>query len=169
MEIVPATPRDAEGIAGVHVNAWQTSYRGIVSDAFLDAMNVEDRTKRWLALLADPNCEILVAKGQERVLGFVSFGRHRERQSSPEQGEIWTIYVHPQAWRSGVGRSLMTEALSTLGRSGYGSTWVWVLAANSQAIAFYSSCAFKPQPQSLRRFQLGEQYLEEVALVHNAA
>jgi len=62
----------------------------------------------------------------------------------------------------------MTEALSALERSAYRSTWVWVLSTNPQAIAFYSSLGFKLQAQSARHFQLGEQQLEEAALVRNA-
>jgi ribosomal protein S18 acetylase RimI-like enzyme len=169
MKTLPASLQDAEGIAAAHVSAWQTAYRGIVSDAFLDAMSVDDRTSRWRALLSDQQCSILVAKVHEQVLGFVRYGKHREERSSPEEAEIWTMYVHPKAWRGGIGRSLMTAALSALDQRGYLSTWVWVLAANHQAITFYSSCGFKLQPQSLRSFRLGEQQLEEISLSRNAA
>ena len=34
--IRPAQTADAPGIARVHVEAWRSTYRGIVSDAFLD-------------------------------------------------------------------------------------------------------------------------------------
>jgi GNAT superfamily N-acetyltransferase len=169
VETVPASLQDAEGIAEAHVSAWQTAYRGIVSDAFLDAMSVKDRSTRWRALLDDSDSTILVTKDKDHVHGFISFGKHREPYAIPEEGEIWTMYVHPRAWRTGVGRSLMTEALAALKRRGHLSTWVWVLAANPQAISFYLSCGFQLQASSKRFFTLGEQRLEEVALVRDAA
>ncbi len=169
VKTVPASLQDAEGIADAHVSAWQKAYRGIVSDEFLDAMSVKDRAVRWQALLKDHECTILVAKAQEQVLGFISFGKHREPQAGAEEGEVWTMYVHPTAWRGGLGRSLMSEALESLKDHGYRSTWVWVLAANQRAIAFYLSCGFKLDEGSTRHFQLGGQRLEEVALFRNAA
>jgi ribosomal protein S18 acetylase RimI-like enzyme len=169
VKTVPASLQDAEGIAIAHVSAWQTAYRGIVSDTFLDAMSVTDRSARWRALLGDSECTIIVYKVEDQVLGFISFGKHREPQASPEEGEVWTMYVHPTAWRTGVGRTLIAEALSALEHRGCTSTWVWVLAANAQAIAFYSACGFKLQAVSKRYFQLGDQRLEEVALVRDAA
>jgi ribosomal protein S18 acetylase RimI-like enzyme len=145
VETVPASLQDADGIAEAHVSAWQTAYRGIVSDDFLDAMNVKDRSARWRALLDDPESTILVTKDKDQIHGFISFGKHREPRARPEEGEIWTMYVHPKAWRTGVGRTLMTEALAALQRRDHLSTWVWVLAANPQAIFFYSSCGFQLQ------------------------
>ncbi len=151
------------------MSAWQSAYRGIVSDAFLDAMSVKDRSARWRSLLEDSECTILVSKDKDQVRGFISFGKHREPHASPEEGEIWTMYVHPSAWRTGVGRSLMTQALAALERRGHMSTWVWVLAANPQAISFYLSCGFRLQASSKRFFTLGAQRLEDVALVRDAA
>ena len=169
METVPASLQDAEGIARAHVSAWQTAYRGIVSDAFLDAMSVKDRAARWRTLLEDSECSMLVARDKDQVHGFISFGKHREPHAKPEEGEIWTMYVHPRAWRTGVGRSLMNASLVALELRGHMTTWVWVLAENTQAISFYSACGFKLQAGTKRHFTLGEQRLEEVALVRDAA
>ncbi len=132
-------------------------------------MDVKDRESRWKTLLADPTCSVLVAKAEGQILGFISYGTHRDEHYGPDAGEIWTMYVHPKAWRGGVGKTLMREALSALERAGYSEAWVWVLAKNPQAIAFYKSCGFALLPQSLRTFRLGEQELEEVALARNAA
>ena len=45
--IRPAIPADARPIAEVHVRTWQEAYRGIVPDAVLDALDVDDRERRW--------------------------------------------------------------------------------------------------------------------------
>jgi len=169
MNIRPATAGDEEGIAVAHVRAWQAAYRGIVSDVFLDGLNAAERATRWAEVLRDPNCKLLVAMKDDRVLGFVSFGKSREEQAAPRDGEVWTMYVDPTSWRQGVGQALMREALSALERGGYAAVWVWVLQANSQAIAFYESCGFALQPGTYRCFKLGGQDVAEVSLLHHAA
>jgi L-amino acid N-acyltransferase YncA len=169
MKILPATPGDEEGIATAHVSAWQTAYRGIVSDTFLDALNVPERANSWAGVLRDSSCKVLVAKESDQLLGFVSFGKYREENAAPMSGEVWTMYVHPSSWRAGVGRALLNNALTDLERSGFATVWVWVLQANPQAIAFYTSCGFMLQRNSQRMFQLRGQELAEVALVRNAA
>jgi len=37
-----ATPADARAIAQVRVDAWRVTYRGMIPDAYLDAMTVDD-------------------------------------------------------------------------------------------------------------------------------
>lgn len=168
MQTVPATPDDAEGIAVAHVLAWQDAYRGMVADAFLDAMRVQDGAARWRSIIQDPECAVLVAKSEGKVHGFVSFGRHREPGSKPAEGEIWTLYVHPHSWRGGVGRQLISHALATLASQAFLSTWVWILAENHRAQAFYKACGFSLVPTTHRHFQLAGQSLPEVAMVRVA-
>lgn len=42
-EIRKATIDDAEAISLVHVNSWKTSYSGIVDQAYLNNLHLEDR------------------------------------------------------------------------------------------------------------------------------
>ena len=48
-----ATLADAEAIARVHVLTWQTAYRGLVPDDFLDALAIDRRTETWRNMLGD--------------------------------------------------------------------------------------------------------------------
>src|SRR4051812_34644984 len=42
-----AGPDDAPTIASVHVASWKTTYPGIVKQAYIDALSVEERTRAW--------------------------------------------------------------------------------------------------------------------------
>jgi hypothetical protein len=42
-----ATSADADAIARLHAASWQSAYRGIVPDVFLDADLVGERTAYW--------------------------------------------------------------------------------------------------------------------------
>jgi ribosomal protein S18 acetylase RimI-like enzyme len=169
MKIGLATIGDESGIAAAHVSAWQSAYRGIVSDAFLDELSVPERATRWAETLRDLACTLLVAKDNGQTLGFVSFGKSRQEHATEGEAEIWTLYVHPASWRNGVGKALMGKALTALQQRGFDTVWVWVLQQNARAIGFYLSSGFVLQPNSSRLFKLGKQELAEVALVRHAA
>lgn len=46
-----ATEHDAAAIARVQVESWKATYRGIVLDALLAGLNVEERAARWREIL----------------------------------------------------------------------------------------------------------------------
>lgn len=133
---------DARAVAEVQVAGWHAAYRGLISDAMLDAMTVETREPLWASQFGEPekHPRTTVFQRDRRVIGFGCFGPSR---TSPALGEVWALYVAPHAWRTGAGRALMEEGLSYLEARGYSSTMVWVLDGNARAIRFYEACGFR--------------------------
>ena len=43
---------DARAIAQVRVDAWRTTYRGMIPDAYLDGMKVDDSAALWQRVLS---------------------------------------------------------------------------------------------------------------------
>src|SRR5258706_15455533 len=72
--IRPAVPADAAAIAQVRVDAWRTTYRGMIPDAYLAAMKVEESRALWdKVLTAAPNTtNTFVAEIDGTVVGFAS-------------------------------------------------------------------------------------------------
>ncbi|WP_083573597.1 hypothetical protein [Rossellomorea aquimaris] len=85
-----AVRKDAEGIANVHINSWKTTYKGIVSGDYLDALNVEERRERWEGILAGPHQTYVCVLHTGRIAGFVSIGRERDKLYD---GELYAIYL----------------------------------------------------------------------------
>lgn len=143
MRLRPATVADAAAIAEIHVRAWQTAFRGIVSDERLDAMRVErgvGRFRRKLAPAASGGQRFLVAESGDTVLGFVGFGTTRDEDvDSDRVGEVHGLYVHPKHWRRGVGRRLLHAAIDELAADGFESTTLWTLADSEASRAFYEA------------------------------
>ncbi|WP_259343698.1 hypothetical protein [Oceanobacillus picturae] len=48
MRIRIAKPGDAAGIAKVHVDAWRTTYDGILPQEFLNRLDYGNRTNLWI-------------------------------------------------------------------------------------------------------------------------
>ena len=131
MTIRHAAPGDARGIAEVHVSSWRTSYRGIVPDARLDALDVESRVLFWETKLE--TCFVSVDDGV--ITGFVSAGPAQNDELGAD-GEIYAIYLVEAAKKQGIGRRLMYEAVCSLREAGCRSVSLWLLKENP-ARGFY--------------------------------
>jgi L-amino acid N-acyltransferase YncA len=85
---------------------------------------------------------MLLAVEDEAVIGYTTYGSNRDRDVAAEVGEVRTFFVHPRAWRRGVGSALMGEALRGLPEFGYRHATVWSFADNARANAFYEHHGF---------------------------
>lgn len=123
-------------IALVHVRTWQVAYAHAFPSERLRDISVEVRAERWQQLLAEQPVseQTLVAELGGEIVGFASTGPARE---DPDRGELFAIYVLPDAWGSGAGRALMAGALAHLVESRFGDALLWVLEDNPRARRFY--------------------------------
>ncbi len=143
IELRPAEPSDATGIARVHVDTWRDTYAGMIPDGALLALSPAREAARWRQTISeDPAERVIVAVSDiHGVVGFGSCGRHRG-ENLPFRGEIYTLYVHPNAQGRGVGRELLTKLFATLNKRGLRSVLIWVLASNP-AKYFYQAMGGK--------------------------
>ena len=138
-----ATTQDAAGIAFVHVRSWQVAYRGHMPDEFLDGLDVGKRANMWRELTQNPDKIVFVAEDDEsNIVGFSALGTSRDADTNPNTTEIGAIYVHPEKWKNGIGRALLSASLDQLRECGFGEVTLWVLEANQRARAFYESFGF---------------------------
>lgn len=141
----PATVDDATALAELHVAAWRVAYQGLLPDEFLDGLSVVDREQVWRGLLGQ-GVRVVVAEQSsgDRLLGFASFGAERTGQEGSGRGELYALYVHPDLWRTGVGRALHDEALAGLLASQHAEATLWVLDGNERARRFYERHGWRP-------------------------
>lgn len=136
MIIRDATPEDLPATVDLHVRTWQAAYRGLVPDAYLDAIDPAE----WLAvqrgIIGTPGRYRILALIDREIVGFASFGDDRE---DPTVAEVYAIYVDPARQGHGVGRALMDEAVSRLaGRA----TRLWCAEGNAATRRFYERYGF---------------------------
>ena len=158
--IHPATIDDAKAIARIQVETWQSAYRGMISDDFLDAMSVEERTYRWSEILQRPEQATFVAEVEgQGIVGFASGGPEREGRED-FRGELFGLYVLPERHGQGIGRQLVATFAQWLLNSGFESMMVWTLADNPFR-RFYEHLGGKLFCE--KDIEIGEQKLVEVA------
>lgn len=135
--IRPATPDDAEAIAGVHVRTWQGAYGHVFPTDELAGISVEARAASWRQMLRRSS-RTHVFEHDGEVVGFASAGPSRDDDGS-EVGELYAIYVDPTHWGSGAGRELAAWADDSLRREGFTEATLWVLDDNPRARRFYQA------------------------------
>jgi len=142
--IRPAAEDDAAGIAQVHVRSWQEAYEGIVPEAYLASLDVEQRAREWATYLREgPSDQVLtwVAVSGVRLIGFVTVGPSRDEDAARGDREIYSIYLDPGTWGHGVARDLMRTVIDAVGAKTPIS--LWVLADNERARHFYRRHGFQ--------------------------
>lgn len=143
---------DALAVATVHVNAWKAAYRGgLMPDAYLDALTVDDRVESWTTTLSRPvpaGAMRLVSEVNGSVCGFVVAGREGGSTTSNEAGEVYALNVDPASWGSGHGLALLTEAERRLLGSGFPSAVLWVHPDNARARGFYERLGWRCEEAS---------------------
>jgi ribosomal protein S18 acetylase RimI-like enzyme len=141
MRIRPAELSDAEAIGRVHVQAWQETYRGLMPDAYLDAMSADERAKTWrerIPTFAERRQALAVALDDAGdIVGFAGCGPPRLKELAAD-GEVYMINIINSGKRRRLGTRLMLAMAEQLEAMGFASVGLWVLVANAPARAFYA-------------------------------
>lgn len=153
---------DAAEIGKVHVESWRTTYRGIVPDRYLDAIDEDEWSERQRRNLTEAPDDVvsLVAEVEGQIVGWAVGGPNREPDLD-YAGELYAIYLLPGYQRSGIGLGLTVAVARWLTDAGMESMAVWVLAKNHQARRFYEALGASYCQE--REVEIGGADLAEVA------
>ncbi|MEJ7646959.1 MAG: GNAT family N-acetyltransferase [Chryseolinea sp.] len=129
---------DAGSIAKLHAHSWQTAYRGLLSNEYLDNDLEGERTAYWTTKMPSLTEKefVLVALDDDEIIGFIAV------MDLPEKGYavlVDNLHVRPDLKGHGIGRSLMSAAAGRLVKEGVTSFYLWVLVGNVAAEHFYQS------------------------------
>jgi ribosomal protein S18 acetylase RimI-like enzyme len=113
---------------------------------FLDSISIDARELAWRSRLegsdSDDEPAWIAERDGERI-GYVVSGPPRDDDVPAPAAEVYAIYVHPSAWRSGAGRVLLEAATAEWRRRGAGQLVLWVLEGNTSARAFYEAMGWR--------------------------
>lgn len=131
MEIRPATPRDAEALAQLHVAAWAEAYAGILPDEEIARHDMVLRRRQWQRQLATRLSRTVIAPGA----GFAQMGPQREedRITRPYPEELYALYVLNAAHGTGLALGLLRAVIGANPRP----FTALVIEGAERACAFY--------------------------------
>jgi GNAT superfamily N-acetyltransferase len=148
VEVRAARHDDAGEIARIHVLTWQVAYGHLFPADALEglAAGLPRRTEFWREAIESPapRTHTLVADAAG-IVGFAHVGPARDDDLDPELvGELYAIYVSPEAWGKGAGQALMAELLRRLREQGFAEAMLWVLEDNPRTRRFYELAGWRP-------------------------
>jgi GNAT superfamily N-acetyltransferase len=133
-------PADVPGMARVHVQAWQETYRGQMPDDELDAPDfIDRRLAMWTRALGDPSGRVraAVAELDGDVVGIALAGP-AEGDDPPRDWQLYVLYLLKAHQGSGAGQELIDAVLEDR------ASVLWVADPNPRAQAFYRRNGFLP-------------------------
>jgi len=129
-------------MARVHIATWRTDYRGFAPDDYLADLSITDEQRVYEQIIGSPDSMAFVAEnGARRVLGLSTCGPYRDEGyilDGSFSGELYNLYVVPDARKLGVGRDLVRAAAAGLISRGVRSTMLWTFDG-------YASNSFYPR------------------------
>jgi ribosomal protein S18 acetylase RimI-like enzyme len=135
-----AVETDADAMGRLHVRAWQSAYRGVMPDEYLDGLQAAERVTMWrdrISRLELP--PLLVAVVADDVVGFAAFGAEHSPSTPSTCGELYAMNLDPDHWGRGIGRILLRCVTQVLMDAGYEEAVLWVVPENERARALYES------------------------------
>lgn len=132
-----AMPEDAHAIAVISVDAWREAYAHILPAELLAGLSYDEREERARIRLGE-RADTWVVERHGSVVGFAIAGKTRYPEV-PTDGELSAIYVHPTAYRQGVGSELVCAAATALRNDDFASMCVFCFRDNARVRSFYES------------------------------
>ena len=125
-----AEENDALSIAQIYIETWRSSYAGILPDHVLINMKPQ-KSMITFARSIKENSEITLVATESNlgIVGMGSVGQNRANDNK-YQGEVYTLYIHPDHQNKGIGKKLLSELFCKLTRKNINSAVIWVLANN---------------------------------------
>lgn len=133
-EIRLATQDDIEQIANLYIKSWHRTYTGMLSQDYLDSLDVHDVSNRWGEYIKEPSHGIFVACGDKKVLGFGAFKPYHRIEDCIY---IESLHVDKAYHKKGIGSSII-NTIRTVGiEENYGQMAVCLVKGNDEARKLY--------------------------------
>jgi len=144
INIRKAIPEDAYIFADCHISCWQSAYKNIVPQEYLENMSIEKekRVENYKSSLANQgNCSYYCVMNSEKMIGFIIINiKHNDDNSNT--GEIWAIYLIEEFCGKNYGEKLLNFAINELNRKEQKNIFLWVFEENHRARHFYEKYNF---------------------------
>lgn len=145
MIIRQAREKDVMQIAEIMVEDWQTAYRGIMDDEYLDSLSAEQRYQIEIKRFQ----KYTVASDNDEVLGYAW---NEMTDNEVADCEIMALYVRYSMRKRGIGKALMQNSMDCFREAGKKSMIIWCLKHNYESRKFYERMGGKVYKDGTHRW-----------------
>lgn len=161
-----ATIEDIPEVAQLHVDSWNKTYKGIISQDHLDNMrnNIDKRIER---MKNEFNLrKMVVATIDDEIVAFSEYTLTNEFSKDLDiDCELCGLYVKNEYIGIGIGSKLFNYVMREFIKNDNTKMGLWCVKENTNAISFYK---FKGGIQvAEKEFELAGKKYSEIAFVYN--
>lgn len=127
--------KDQEQMAHIKIDGWRTAYDKIVASKYLNSLDYDSQTQRYLSSFDEYKDLVFVAVRGDEVLGFSCF--MPEDKDKKYDSELVSLYVKKKEAGRGIGSNLLISTAKELYSLGKHNMIVWCFSDNINAISFY--------------------------------
>lgn len=150
-----ATAADAQAIGAVFDAAVRAGW-SYLGDVAQTPMFPPDEWDKEVADHAPPNVLLVAVDEPSAIVGFVA--------AHPAEGELFLLFVHPEAAGRGIGRRLLDAGHAALRDAGCREAFLYTHEQNERALAVYAAAGYRPDG-SVRETDFRGTQLREPRLV----
>ena len=156
---------DLRAVAEIAIRGWQTAYRGIVDDDYLDNLSIEENYQKRINDYK--NDGFIVAEKDNEVVGFSKYriGNYYKDEYPEVDCELCALYVKPEEKRNGIGKALVEYVKNEFRKNNLNKMIIWCLKYNYPSRAFYEKMGGKVCGETT--CERGGHVLEEVGFMYD--
>ncbi|WP_210585021.1 GNAT family N-acetyltransferase [Streptomyces sp. GESEQ-35] len=136
---------DCDRVAEIRIRGWQTAYRGLMPQSYLDGLSAEEDAERRRTRFTQSEAGVvnLVADRAGETAGWACHGPYRNGEVRTEDVELYALYVDSESFGHGIGQALLQESVRRCAAAGHRRMLLWVLKGNARARHFYERAGFR--------------------------
>lgn len=127
--------KDQEQMAHIKIDGWRTAYDKIVASKYLNSLDYDEQTQRYLSSFNEYKDLVFVAVQGDEVLGYSCFMPYDKDKKY--DSELVSLYVKKKEAGRGIGSNLLISTAKELYSLGKHNMIVWCFSDNINAISFY--------------------------------
>ena len=143
---------DIPKVVDIQILGWQSAYKGIIDDTYLDNMDRESKIKKrredW------DKINFIVAEYEDNIVGFCRYSDIVDNSEKYHECdcELRAIYVKPEFKGLGIGKKMFTYAINDLKKREKNKMILCCLKDNFPSRKFYEKMGGKVIGLSLAEF-----------------
>jgi ribosomal protein S18 acetylase RimI-like enzyme len=110
-----------------------------------ERLDIEQAARNCREMLQDPAHHMLVARENDRILGFINFNTRKTILHPHESGLIDELIVSKSSRGTGIGRQLILAVIEECRKLGCSEVEVSTEKSNRNARRFYQACGFEEE------------------------
>lgn len=138
-----ATIADADGLGQVYSQSYQTAFRGIIPDSFMEErFTPEKRSERLKSEMVEGVLTNMTVHKDDELIGILTYGIPEGVNLEESAVELGRMFLLPSYWGQNIGAEVLNLIIPMFKEKGFNRIDLWVIEDNVRARRLYERMGF---------------------------